>query len=330
MKTFVRLLRWGAGCLVLAACARGAAAGAGAGDGTFTLTVLDVPDVQRGAGLALAMRTPGGRTFLYDTGNGYPSATNATGWAGDHNSGRDLIAPLLRQRGVKELDGVVISHAHYDHFGGFAWLADQVPIRRLYDSGYEMPGRAEGHYNDELGHYAKLREPFKRRPGAYQTIHAGDKLDWDPQLEVEVLAPPPEFFHERPTVTRSTNNPPAHYLLNANAIILRIRHGKTVFVLGGDIESEDQRLSLLPSLPPGKLKCDVLIAPGHGLHALPAFAEATRPSVVAVSLFPRWARGMPAWKVYGAVGARVLCTGVHGNIEFVSDGERFTTKVQRE
>jgi beta-lactamase superfamily II metal-dependent hydrolase len=43
---------------------------------------------------------------------------------GDHNSGRDLIAPLLRQRGVKELDGVVISHAHYDHFGGFAWLVD--------------------------------------------------------------------------------------------------------------------------------------------------------------------------------------------------------------
>ena len=147
---------------------------------------------------------------------------------------------------------------------------------------------------------------------------------------MEVLAPPKNFFHERHPETRSKNDPPAHYLLNANAMILRIRHGKVVFVIGGDIESEDQRLSLLPSLPPGKLKCDVLIAPGHGLHAIPEFAEATRPKVAVASLFTRWAKGMPAWKVYGAVGAKVYCTGIHGNVEIISDGGNFTTTVQRE
>ena len=301
-----------------------------AGAGKFTLTVLEIPDIQRGAGLALVMQTPGGRTFLYDTGNGYPSATNVSGWASDHNSGRDLIAPLLRERGVKELDGVVISHAHYDHFGGFVWLVDHFPIRKLYDPGYEMPGRPTGDYSGELGHYTKLRQQFKQRPGAYQEAHAGDKLAWDDRLDVEVLAPPKEFFHERHPENRSKNDPPAHYLLNANAMILRIQHGKVVFVLGGDIEAEDQRLSLLPSLPPGKLKCDVLIAPGHGIHAIPEFAEATRPKVAVASVFPRYAKGIPAWKVYGAVGAKVYVTGVHGNIEFVSDGEQFTTKAQRE
>jgi len=300
------------------------------GAGRFTLTVLDIPDIHRGAGLALVMQTPGGRAFLYDTGNGYPSATNASGWASDHNSGRDLIAPLLRERGVKELDGVVISHAHYDHFGGFVWLVDHFPIRKLYDPGYEMPGRTSGDYGGELGHYAKLRRQFKQRPGAYQEAHTGDKLAWDDRLDVEVLAPPKGFFHERHPEKRPKNDPPAHYLLNANAMILRIQHGKVVFVLGGDIEAEDQKLSLLPSLPPGKLKCDVLIAPGHGIHAIPEFAEATRPKVAVASLFARWAKGIPAWKVYGAVGAKVYVTGVHGNIEIVSDGESFTTKAQRE
>ena len=39
----------------------------------FTRTVLNIPDVQRGAGLAIVMQTPSGRTWLYDTGSGYPA-----------------------------------------------------------------------------------------------------------------------------------------------------------------------------------------------------------------------------------------------------------------
>ncbi|MCX7010498.1 MAG: MBL fold metallo-hydrolase [Kiritimatiellaeota bacterium] len=325
MKSKTSISLW-----IVLACALSTCAAEPASAGKFKLTVLDIPDVQRGSGLALVMQTPGGHTYLYDTGNGYPSATNATGWAGDHNSGRDLIAPLLRQHGVKELDGVVISHAHLDHFGGFVWLVDHVAIRKLFDPGYEMPGRASGDYSGELGLYAQLRERFKQRPGAYAAVHAGDKLAWDDRLTVEVLAPPKEFFHERHPELRSPKDPPAHYLLNANALVLRIQHGKVVFLLGGDIESEDQRVSLLPSVPPEKLKCDVLIAPGHGIHAIKEFAEATRPALAVASVFPRYAKGIPAWKIYGAVGAKVLVTGVNGTIEIVSDGEHFTTKPQRE
>lgn len=297
--------------------------------GRFTLTCFDVPDIQRGCGLALVMQTPAGRTFLYDTGNGYPSTTEPSGWVGNHNTGRDLIAPLLGQRGVKTIDGLIISHSHYDHFGGFVWLIDHFPIQKLYDPAYEMPGRAEGDYSGELGHYAKLRAQFRQQGGEYQAIHAGDKLPWDDRLEVEVLAPPKEFFHERNPKNRPKNDPPAHYLLNANSTILRIRHGDVVFVLGGDIEAEDQRVSLLPSLPPGKLKCDVLIAPGHGLHAIPEFAEAAKPKIVVASIFSRYAKGMPAWKVYGATGATVYATGIHGNVEIVSDGTRCTVTAQR-
>lgn len=298
--------------------------------GKFTLRVLNIPDVQRGCGLALVMQTPGGRTFLYDTGNGYPSATEPSGWAGNHNTGRDLIAPLLRRRGVKELDGVVISHAHFDHFGGFIWLVDNFPIRKLYDPGYEMPGHAADNFRGELGLYAKLREPFKQRPGAYQVAHAGDKLDWDRQLDVEVLAPPREFFRDQPSVERAKNDSAAHHLVNANAMILRIRHGKVVFLLAGDIQEGDWKLSLMPSLPPGKLKCDVLILPAHGLHSIPEEAQATRPAVAVGSVFPRYAKGSPAPRVYRAIGAQVYLTGLDGDVEIVSDGEHFTVTTQRE
>ena len=301
--------------------------GQAAATGKFTLTVLEVPDVQRGAGLAIVLQTPGGHTFLYDTGNGYPSQTNASGWAGDHNTARDLIVPFLRERGVRTLDGVAISHAHYDHFGGLVWLTEGFPIKRLYDSGYIFPGQASVDYTGELGHYTKLRAQFKQR-GAYQEAHTGDKLRWDDQLDIEVISPPKEFFSEPHPERRPKADPPAHYLVNANSLGLRIRHGQVVFLLPGDIQAEDQKQSLLPSLPPGKLKCDILIAPGHGLHAIPEFAEATRPAAVIASVFPRYAKGLPAWKVYGAVGAKVYCTGIHGRITVVSDGERWTVAAE--
>jgi competence protein ComEC len=240
-----------------------------------------------------------------------------------------LVVPFLRQRGVTALDGVALSHAHHDHYGGLMWLADNFPIKKLYDSGYNFPAQAGTAYTGELGHYPKLRAQFKAR-GAYQEGHTGDALEWDPQLEVEVISPPKEFFSEPHPERRPKADPPAHYLVNANSLGLRIQHGRVVFILPGDIQSQDQKQSLLPSLPPGKLKCDVLIAPGHGIHSIPEFAEATQPKLTICSIFPRWAKSTPAPKVFGKVGSKVFLTGIHGHVTVVSDGTNFTVQAERQ
>ncbi|MBI5393686.1 MAG: MBL fold metallo-hydrolase, partial [Verrucomicrobia bacterium] len=195
--------------------------------GRFTLTCLEIPDIGRGAGLALVLQTPGGRTYLYDTGSGYREKDGS--WTGNHNSGRDLIAPFLKEHGIKALDGVIISHAHLDHFGGLLWMMENkndpvaavsdrrtlagsgdipvagsllgdknvappsyVPIKKLFDPGYKFAGRSDTDYTSELGLYEKLREQFQKREGAYQAAHAGDKLVLDDRLDVEVLSPPKE------------------------------------------------------------------------------------------------------------------------------------------
>ncbi|MBM3333103.1 MBL fold metallo-hydrolase [Candidatus Sumerlaeota bacterium] len=310
-------------CALLVAQAHAAATS----PGKFVMRVLEIPDINRGAGLAIVLQTPGGRTYLYDTGTGYP---DKDGWASDHNSGRDLIAPFLRQRGVKELDGVIISHAHYDHFGGLVWLVDNFPIKKIFDCGYRFGGKSDANYTAELAHYDKLRERFKQRPGVYQAAHAGDKLALDDGLDVEVIAPPKEFFHELHPEKRPKNDPAAHYMLNTNSLMLRIRHGQIVFLLPGDIELEDQVKNLLPSVPREKLKCDILVAPGHGLHSAPEFADATRPQVTVASVFTRWARNCSARRVFGAVGSKVYVTGLHGNVQVVSDGQRYEITTQRE
>lgn len=281
------------------------------------MTVLDIPDIDRGVGLAIVLQTPGGRTWLYDTGTGYP---DGDGWQGDVNSGRDQIEPFLRKQGIAGLDGVIISHAHYDHFGGLLWLVDRVPIGRLIDSGYAYGGPRDAHYDKELADYEAVREEFRRR-GQYQAAVAGHSLELDEALEVEVIAPPADFFQEPHPELRPKKNPGAHYMLNSNSLMLRITHGDVVFLLPGDIEKEDQSRHLLPSVPEGKLRCDVLVAPGHGLHTADDFVAATHPKVTVVSLFERWLGACSAREGFASVGSEVYVTGTDGDVTVVSDGQ---------
>ena len=251
------------------------------------------------------------------------------GWAGDYNAGRDTILPYLKGRGIASLDGVIISHAHYDHFGGLLWLADHFPVARLYDAGYKFPGESSAAYAEELAAYDRLRDKFKARPGAYVEAHTGDHLDLDPRLDVEVTAPPKGFFTEPHPEQRPKSDPPAHYLVNANSLGIRIKHGDVVFLLPGDIQKEDQIQSLLPSIAAEKLRCQILVAPGHGIHAVPEFAAAAHPEVTIASVFPRYAKSIPAPKVYGAVGSRVFVTGLHGRVTVTSDGKAYELDVER-
>jgi competence protein ComEC len=296
--------------------------------GAFILTCLEIPDIQRGAGLAIVLQLPSGKTCLYDTGSGYPDASSSDGWQATFNAGRDVILPFLNKAGIKEIDTVFISHAHYDHFGGLMWLKDHFPIKKLVDSGYVFMGDSAESYGTELRDYDKLREEFKTR-GAYQEAHTGDVLTPDPQLAVEVTAPPKEFFTKPYPELRAANDPPAHYLVNANSLGLRIEHGQTIFLLPGDIQAEDQVLALLPSLPAEKFKCHILIAPGHGLHAPRQFAEATRPEVTLCSVFPRYARGLAARRIFAAVGSKVYVTGLQGWLRVTSDGTSYRVETER-
>ena len=103
-----------------------------------------------------------------------------------------------------------------------------------------------------------------------------------------------------------------------------------VFLLPGDIQDLDQVRSLLPSLAQGKLKCDVLVAPGHGIHASKDFAEATKPALVLCSVFPNLRpRPCRSHKAFGAVGSKVYVTGLQGQLQVMCDGESYELKVKR-
>ena len=119
--------------------------------------------------------------------------------------------------------------------------------------------------------------------------------------------------------------------MNANSLALRIQFGDIVFLLPGDIQTEDIEASLMPFVDPAKLKCHILVAPGHGIHPIPkAFGAATYPEVSIASVFPRYAKGIRSTPDLKALGTQTYVTGLHGTVQVVTDGKTYKVTTERD
>ncbi len=80
------------------------------------LHVLDV-----GQGLALVLRTHR-HTAVYDTGPSFRGGTD---------TGRLVLVPFLRSKGIESLDLLIVSHADQDHAGGVRSLTEEIEVNTL-------------------------------------------------------------------------------------------------------------------------------------------------------------------------------------------------------
>lgn len=133
-------------------CAAGLAYAVGRATVLIRGPELQVAFLDVGQGDATVVRTPGGRTLVFDAG---PKTDT---W----DAGRRVLLPVLRRWNVRGLDVLLLSHAHVDHTGGRAALEAALPVRRL------------------LG------------PEARSFWGAGDTLHVEPGLRLYLLHPAPE------------------------------------------------------------------------------------------------------------------------------------------
>src|SRR5262249_21543209 len=78
--------------------------------------IFDITWIDTEGGAATLMVTPGGDSFLIDTG--YPDA--------DRDAKRIFAA--AQKAGLSKIDHVLISHFHGDHVGGLRALSKMIPI----------------------------------------------------------------------------------------------------------------------------------------------------------------------------------------------------------
>jgi competence protein ComEC len=124
--------------------------------GGFQVTLLDV-----GQGLSAVVETAG-HALVYDTGPAY----------GEFDTGRSVVVPYLRQRGIRQLDMLVISHGDNDHIGGARSLLDAYPAGTILSSVPEqLPGTGPRHCRRGM-HWEwdrvrfRVLHPLRAEPGA--------------------------------------------------------------------------------------------------------------------------------------------------------------------
>lgn len=98
---------------------------------TRTVKTLDIYVIDVEGGNATLFASPAGESLLIDTGNGGAAALRDA----------DRIMAAVKEAGVGQIDHLVTTHWHGDHFGAMAELANRLPIREFIDHGANVqPG----------------------------------------------------------------------------------------------------------------------------------------------------------------------------------------------
>ena len=125
-----------------------------------TRPALNIYVIDVEGGNAVLFVPPSHESLLIDTGN--------AGAAAARDAGR--IEAAIKDAGLQQIDHLIITHWHGDHFGGLAELASKVPIREFIDHGPNVqPGELADNFLKDT--YPKLYANAK-----HTVAKPGDKI----------------------------------------------------------------------------------------------------------------------------------------------------------
>ncbi len=246
------------------------------------LTVLDT-----GASQAVVLETPSGRRVLVDAGGGFSVSS--------YDVGRHVVVPALAYQRLPRLDTAIASHGDADHIGGLPAVLRLLRVGMVAHSGLHGPQEAA----------QVLETALDRWQGPRQSLRAGERLEIEPSIVLEVLHPPPAA------------RGPAD---NAHSVVLRLSwEGHGLALLPGDVPAGVWRQLAAGGVP---MEAAVLVVPHHGSRdALAPEAWARVAPQYAVAACGPWDRfGHPhpevrAWLAHQ--GIPLWTTAQHGAVRFI-------------
>lgn len=181
-------------------------------------------DVEGGA--ATLIITPTGESILIDTG-----------MPGQRDSKR--IFQAAQEAGLRQIDHLVTTHFHIDHFGGAAELAALIPIVHLYDNG--IPDRNPDNPSD-VERFARQIQPYREMKVETRTVlKPGDSIPLKSAalpLSLRCLAGMQKITTEKggPSIDcAGATEKPKDTSDNANSLVLLLSYGDFDLFDGGDL-----------------------------------------------------------------------------------------------
>lgn len=212
---------------------------------------LNIYVIDTEGGNATLFVSPRGESLLMDTGN--------SGAAAPRDAGR--IVDAMKDAGVSQIDHLIITHWHGDHFGGLAELASRVPIREYIDHG---PNTQPGELADT---FLQKSYPELIAKARHTVAKAGDRIAM-PDLEVRVVTSAGETI-KAPLAGAGKPNP---YCINFQAgqnnaedpqsVGIYVTYGKFRTIHLGDLTKNKEFELMCPTNRIGAV--DVLLGLHHG------------------------------------------------------------------
>ena len=249
----------------------------------WTRDGLDCTVVAVGHGECVLLQSPKGETLLYDAG-GIGSPEYAT----------QSIAAVLWNRGLKHIDGIVISHPDVDHYNAIPGLLERFSVSTIYVSPLMFQTKADA---DDSGP-AVLLAAIHRAGVPIREIWSGDVLRMGPDVAISVLHPT-----QKGVVGTD----------NANSVTLGVEYAGRRVLLPGDLESP----GIEDVMAEAPYDCDLLLAPHHGSRRSdpPGFASWSSPEFVVLS-GGGGEQAAPVIRTYKEAGASVFVTEEVGAVRF--------------
>lgn len=256
-----------------------------------------------GQGDAILIEAPG-QTLLIDAGPRQVQGDQI--W----DAGTQHILPYLRRRGIGKIDKAVISHAHLDHYGGFAGLLAEIPIQTFY-----VPAQSP-----VSGSYLELLRRIQLKGSVLSSPRQGESLVLGAGLSLTFWQGLAEASHSHPGEAGPEEN------INNQSLVVQLQHQQVTFLFAGDIEAEAEQ-TLLAQVGT-RLKADILKIPHHGSDTSSgeAFLQAVQPreAIVSAGVANRFKHPIPEILArYKQLGSRVWRTDQQGAICVCSQGKKY-------
>lgn len=252
--------------------------------GQLQVIFLDV-----GQGDSILLISPQGRTMLVDAGD---------------NDQEQRMVDYMKQYGISKIDVMVGTHPHADHIGGMDKVIDQVDVGAIYMPKYTATTRT----------YESLLKSIKNKNLKVITAKAGVTIDWDDQVQVDIIAPVKAY--------EDANN---------NSAVLRIAYGQHSFLLTGDAEGASEKDMLASG---AELSATVLGVGHHGSYSSTsnAFLKKIAPEIAVIQSGKDNSYGHPHKVVTDRLKkgkVTILRNDLQGTVTFISNGKELQTQTER-
>lgn len=245
-------------------------------NGNLRVIFLDV-----GQGASQLLISPSGKTMLIDGGN---------------NNQEQVMLEYLEKYEIGRIDVMIGTHPDADHIGGLDRVIDHHDIGAIYMPKIQANTRT----------FESLLESIQHKGLKVKTAKAGVVLDWDEEVQVQMLAP-----------LKTSNDS------NNMSAVLKITYGKISFLLTGDAERESEKFMLESG---ADLQADVLLVGHHGSKSSTSasFLEQVRPQVGVIQVGEN-SYGHPKEEILNRLakaGVTVYRNDLQGSIEISTNGEQ--------